>query len=214
MGLIHPRKLNSERQRQQQHQTSIATEQTEKQQDTTTMTETEATTATVAGKKRKDKGKESTPPNGYVCSLCQIPGHWIQQCTQGKQQHEQERKKRKRLRKNPFHVHAEGVDPSQDDINTARTMQSIKPPNCLCNIKSRLKKVKRSKVKEESRANGAYFFFCSKAATDDTKCNFVIPVEESAPAIGKDKSEKMSNNFFAKKRGVNPSSYGSSKPKA
>jgi hypothetical protein len=185
------------------------------------MTETEPTavagnmpSTSAASKKRKDKGKESTPPAGYVCSVCHTPGHWIQQCPQAAQQNEQERKKRKRLRKNPFHQKQQGVDPSQDDINTARTMQSIKPPNCLCNIKSRLKKVKRSKVKEESRANGAYFFFCSKAANDATKCNFVIPVDESAPAIGKDKSEKMANNFFAKKRGVNPSSYSSSKPKA
>jgi hypothetical protein len=182
------------------------------------MTETEPTKGNMpsnsaASKKRKG-AKESTPPDGYVCSVCHTPGHWIQQCSQAAQQNQQERKKRKRLRNNPFHKHEEGVDPSADDISTAKTMQSIVPPNCLCNIKSRLKKVKRSKVKEESRANGAYFFFCSKRATDDTKCNFVIPVEESAPAIGKDKSEKMANNFFAKKRGVNPSSYGSSKPKA
>jgi hypothetical protein len=178
------------------------------------MTETEPKAVSGTSTNTSKKRKESNPPDGYVCSVCHTPGHWIQQCTQAQNQQQQERKKRKRLRKNPFHVHAEGVDPSQDDINTARTMQSIKPPNCLCNIKSRLKKVKRSKVKEESRANGAYFFFCSKAANDETKCNFVVPVEESAPAIGKDKSEKMANHFFAKKRGVSSSSYSSSKPKA
>ena len=24
------------------------------------------------------KRKDSTPPDGYVCRLCSVPGHWIQ----------------------------------------------------------------------------------------------------------------------------------------
>jgi hypothetical protein len=33
---------------------------------------------TSAGTKRKT----TTPPDGYVCSLCHDEGHWIQQCPQ------------------------------------------------------------------------------------------------------------------------------------
>jgi len=121
-------------------------------------------------RKRKG-GKDSTPPAGYVCSICKKPGHWIQQCPQ--------KKKQKKRNANPAHVHVPGVDPSQDDIARARDLQKIKPPKCFCQQISRLKKVKKSIAGgEESRAVGNYFFFCNKAKGDESKCRFARPVED------------------------------------
>ena len=77
------------------------------------------------------------------------------------------------------HVPVAGVDPSQADIDAARQMQKIPPPNCFCGIPSRLKKVKRSNVGgDASRALGKYFFFCSKKRDDETACRFARPVED------------------------------------
>lgn len=129
------------------------------------------------------KRKTSTPPSDYICSLCNVPGHWIQQC-------ELKRKKRK---KNENHIHVPGVDPSKQDIDMAREMQKIKPPKCFCGQPSRLKKVKRSSSGEDSRAIGKYFFFCSKAKFDETKCRFARPVEDEI----KPKKERICK-FFAK----------------
>lgn len=114
------------------------------------------------------KRKISTPSEGYTCSICNEPGHWIQQCPQ----------KGKRKKKNTDHVHTPGVDPSQADIDKARALQKLKPPSCFCGIKSRLKKVNRSNTGEESRAIGKYFFFCSKAKLDEGKCKFARPVDD------------------------------------
>lgn len=129
------------------------------------------------------KRKKSIPPDGYVCSICSEPGHWIQQCPQ----------KRKRKKTNPGHIHIPGVDPSEADIEKARNLQKIKPPRCFCGINSRLKKVKRTKSGEESRAIGNYFFFCSKGKFDEGKCKFARPVEDEL----KPKKERMCT-FFAK----------------
>ena len=129
------------------------------------------------------KRKKSIPPDGYVCSICSEPGHWIQQCPQ----------KRKRKKTNPGHIHIPGVDPSEADIEKARNLQKIKPPRCFCGITSRLKKVKRTKSGEESRAIGNYFFFCSKGKFDEGKCKFARPVEDEL----KPKKERMCT-FFAK----------------
>ena len=76
----------------------------------------------VGSSDRKRKGKASTPPAGYACTICKAPGHWIQQCPQ--------KKKQKKRNANPTHVHVPGVDPSQDDIARARELQQIKPPKC------------------------------------------------------------------------------------
>lgn len=130
----------------------------------------------------------SVPPEGYVCKVCGVPGHWIQQCT--------EKKHNKKRKKNPNHEYRPGVDPSPKDIEEAKQMQAIVPPPCDCGIKSRVKKVKRSKVTANSRANGSYFFFCSKHKDDVTKCNFAQPVTE----IQKTEKDKLQANFFAKKR--------------
>lgn len=129
------------------------------------------------------KRKKSTPSEGYICSICNTPGHWVQLCPD-----------RKKKKTNPCHVYTPGVDPSEKDIETARELQKIKPPNCFCGISSRLKKVKRSHASDNSRAIGKYFFFCSKKKDDLTKCRFARPVE----------SENTSKNqiictFYAKR---------------
>ena len=114
---------------------------------------TEEAEATKEGSK-----KTSTPPDGYVCNLCGVAGHWIQQCDQ--------RDKNRKKKKRKTHEYQAGVDPSPKDIERAKKMQQIEPPMCDCGIKSRLKKVKRSRVTENSRAVGSYFFFCSKKKDD------------------------------------------------
>jgi hypothetical protein len=129
------------------------------------------------------KRKTSAPSEGYVCSICNKPGHWIQQCPE----------KRQKKKKNSKHIHTPGVDPSQADIDKAREMQKLKPPNCFCGITSRLKKVKRSKEDENSRAIGKYFFFCAKTKFDESKCRFARPVEDHL----KPKKERICT-FFAK----------------
>ncbi len=131
----------------------------------------------------KGKRKISTPSEGYICSICNIPGHWIQQCPQ----------KQKRRKKSQNHVYTPGVDPSQADIDKAREMQKIKPPNCFCGSSSRLKKVKRSNAGENSRAIGKYFFFCSKGKYDESKCKFARPIGDHL----KPKKERICT-FFAK----------------
>ena len=124
-------------------------------------------TATVAANS-ENKRKTSDPPAGYVCSLCHVQGHWIQQCPQ--------KPKKKKQKRN--HEPVEGVDPSPKDIDDAKAMQAIKPPKCFCGISSRIKKVKKSNVKEDSRANGNYFFFCAKRKDDPTKCKLARPAQD------------------------------------
>eukprot|EP00979_Chaetoceros_neogracilis_P004492 scaffold787_cov285-Chaetoceros_neogracile.AAC.56 len=132
------------------------------------------------------KRKISTPPAGYLCSICKKPGHWIQQCS-----HKKNRKKRKG---NPTHIHVPGVDPSQENIDRARDLQKIKPPKCFCGEVSRLKKVKRvNDGGEDSRAIGHFFFFCNKAKHDESKCRFARPVEDETMS----KKDRICT-FFAK----------------
>jgi hypothetical protein len=157
--------------------------------------------AAADGTKDKKKKGSNPPPAGYVCNLCKEPGHWIFKCSQRSKTgtttttSNNNNKKRK---KNPNHEYQQGIDPSEKDIEQAKKMQQIKPPPCDCGIPSRIKKVKRSKVNpENSRAVGAYFFFCTKKRDDPTKCNFAQPVEE---CLEKTKEKKMQANFFAKKR--------------
>ena len=118
------------------------------------------------------KRKETTPPDGYVCRLCNIAGHWIQVCPTKKTG------EKKRKRKQTDHVFVPGKDPSPEDIAEAKKMQEIPPPKCFCGITSRLNKVKRSKAGgENSRALGKYFFFCSKKRDDETQCRFARPAD-------------------------------------
>lgn len=142
----------------------------------------------------KKKNNKSNPPEGYVCNLCNEPGHWIFKCSQ----RSKTATNKKRKKNNPNHEYQQGVDPSDTDIEQAKKMQQLKPPPCDCGIPSRVKKVKRSKVApENSRAIGSYFFFCTKKKDDATKCNFAQPVEE---LLEKTKEKKAQANFFAKKR--------------
>mmetsp|Transcript_19051 Transcript_19051/g.28345 ORF Transcript_19051/g.28345 Transcript_19051/m.28345 type:complete len:224 (-) Transcript_19051:3818-4489(-) len=142
-------------------------------------------TSAAPGDDPAKKRKTSTPPEGYVCNVCNTAGHWIQQCPN---------KKRSSKRQKSNHVPVAGVDPSQTDIEEAREMQKITPPRCFCRIPSRLKKVKRSKEGgESSRAIGKYFFFCSKGKRDRSKCRFARPVEDEM----KPKMERLCA-FFAK----------------
>jgi hypothetical protein len=135
-----------------------------------------ATTTTSTDKKRKEPPPStttmSTPPDGYACNLCKVPGHWIQQCSK------KNKNKKKKSSSNPNHTPVAGVDPSVDDIDKARELQKITPPQCFCGIPSRLKKVKRSHVGgETSRAIGNYFFFCSRKKVEEP-CRFARPVED------------------------------------
>ncbi len=118
------------------------------------------------------KRKESIPPDGYVCRLCSVPGHWIQVCPTKKTGD------KKRKRKPSGHVPVPGKDPSPEDIAEAQKMQEIPPPKCFCGVTSRLNKVKRSKAGgDNSRALGKYFFFCSKKRDDETQCRFARPAD-------------------------------------
>ncbi|CAB9498291.1 expressed unknown protein [Seminavis robusta] len=136
----------------------------------------------------KKPKKTTEPPDGYVCNLCKITGHWIQQCPTRKQHNKRKRK--------TTTTHQPGVEPSPKDIERAKKMQAIPSPPCDCGETSRLKKVKRSHVTEHSRAVGSWFFFCAKKKDDATKCNFAKPVEE----VQRDKKEKVQGSWYAKKR--------------
>ncbi|KAL7446838.1 hypothetical protein ACHAXM_011490 [Skeletonema potamos] len=137
-----------------------------------------------------NKRKESTPPDGYVCRLCSVPGHWIQVCPTKKTGDKHKRKPKS------DHVYVPGKDPSPEDIAEAQKMQAIPPPNCFCGITSRLNKVKRSKAGgDSSRALGKYFFFCSKKRDDETQCRFARPAE-----LELNKMKARAGNKAAQKR--------------
>lgn len=159
--------------------------------------ETATAGESTAGNKRK---AESFPTEGYVCNLCGVSGHWIQQCSQ-----KPKRKKQKKKSSSSHHVYTPGVDPSPKDIERAKQMQKLVPPECDCGVPSRLKKVKKSRVTENSRANGSYFFFCSKKRDDTTRCKFARPVEQEH----KTEQERKTANFFAKKRKAKSASSSS-----
>lgn len=128
---------------------------------------------------KKRKTESSTPPEGYVCRLCSTAGHWIQVCPTKKTGE-------KRQRKSSDHVPIPGQDPSPEDIERAKILQKIPPPNCFCGIPSRLNKVKRSKEGgDTSRALGKYFFFCSKKRDDETQCRFARPIETEEKSLKK-----------------------------
>jgi Zinc knuckle/Zinc finger C-x8-C-x5-C-x3-H type (and similar) len=154
------------------------------------------------GVKRKQL---SEPPSGYTCSICGIAGHWIQQCT--------ERKKRKRTKPNPDREFVPGVEPSPEDIERAREMQRLQPPLCYCGKEARIKKVKQSRVSNDSPAIGKYFFFCAERREDHPKCRFARPAEEQmellkdAPPKGELSVKKpVKCTFFAKSGGCNKGS--------
>ncbi len=81
----------------------------------------EPATAVVVDTDKKRKA-ESAPPDGYVCRLCSTPGHWIQVCPTKKTGAKRQRKS--------DHVPVPGQDPSPDDIERAKLLQKISPPNC------------------------------------------------------------------------------------
>ena len=127
---------------------------------------------------KKRKVESSTPPEGYICRLCSTAGHWIQVCPTKKTGAKRQRKS--------DHVPVPGQDPSPEDIERAKILQKIPPPNCFCGIPSRLNKVKRSKEGgDTSRALGKYFFFCSKKRDDETQCRFARPVETEEKSLKK-----------------------------
>ncbi|KAL9181593.1 hypothetical protein ACHAXT_010398 [Thalassiosira profunda] len=144
-----------------------------------------------ATKKRK---ADSTPPEGYVCRLCSIPGHWIQVCPT---------KKTGSKKRKSDHTPVPGKDPSEEDIERARELQQIPPPKCFCGLPSRLNKVKRSKAGGDgSRAIGKYFYFCSKKRDDETQYRYARPVEmelKKQKAISKRTKGKATGGDKAKK---------------
>ena len=160
----------------------------------------ESTTAptTSSAEWKKDNRKHTTvPPDGYICKLCSTPGHWIQQCPDRTQQSQKKRKQHQDTTTTP-HSYQPGIEPSPQDIARARALQALVPPSCECGIPSRLKKVKRSRVTEGSRANGKYFFFCSKRKDDRTKCSFAQLVVEDDNS--QQQQTKAHAHFFANKR--------------
>jgi len=133
-----------------------------------------------------------------ICSICNKSGHWIQQCPSGK-------KRRKKKKNTSAHIYQPGIDPSQGDIEKARELQKIKPPLCYCKISSRLRKVKYSIAGgETSTAIGKYFFFCSKAKTDKSKCNFARPVEEETKKQEKKIRKKERRKELREKEASSP----------
>lgn len=131
----------------------------------------------VASTKHEKKLKTTDPPAGYLCNLCQNPGHWIQQCPDRRKHNKKQKKQQKKE-----HVPVPGVDPSPKDIQAAQTYQNWlaqnKAPTCFCGLPSRLKKVKNKKTRESSsRAAGKYFFFCSKKK-EETPCRFARLAEQ------------------------------------
>ena len=198
---------------------------------------TEATTAITPTEETKSTATTtnkhlSFPPEGYVCKLCHQPGHWLQQCSEYKQQQNQKKKNKNKKKQHhkdgTVHVPVPGVDPSREDIDAAKRLQQIPPPLCLCKVKSRLKKVKRSFATtatvppptpgtftgyvepdyEHSRAIGHYFFFCAKPKQDPTKCRFARPVEQDSHAANRSSSTNKTHQkkkhahdeFFSTKR--------------
>lgn len=167
-----------------------------------------------AKKRKKDNNsnnkKESVPSDGYVCKLCNIPGHWIQQCPNEPQEKHHRRKNKKKKKANHHHEYQEGIDPSPQDIALAKKMQQLTPPLCTCGQPSRIKKVKKSNINPNSRANGSYFFFCSKKKHDPTKCSFVQLAttgeggnesqQTTSTNTNTTAKEKSQANFFARKR--------------
>ncbi|KAK1744851.1 hypothetical protein QTG54_004142 [Skeletonema marinoi] len=96
------------------------------------------------------KRKESTPPDGYVCRLCSVPGHWIQVCPTKKTGD----KKRKRTPSD--HVPVPGKDPSPEDVAEAQKMQEI----LLRNVSVEKHLVSTSKKRD-----------------DETQCRFARPAD-------------------------------------
>ena len=70
----------------------------------------------------KGKKVEKLPPDGYVCRLCSVPGHWIQVCPT--------KKTGSKKRKATDHIPVPGKDPSAEDIERAKELQAIPPPKC------------------------------------------------------------------------------------
>jgi hypothetical protein len=134
------------------------------------------------------KRKSTDPPDGYVCNLCKVSGHWIQQCPEKAKSNSNKRKK-------TDHQYVTGVDPSQEDIDRARDFQKIPAPDCFCGQPSRLKKVKQSHVNATSRAVGKYFFFCTKKK-NDSPCRFARPVREIIKEI-KRKDKKTAETILS-----------------
>ena len=85
-----------------------------------TMGEEATTEDATAG--TKGKKVEKLPPDGYVCRLCSVPGHWIQVCPT--------KKTGSKKRKATDHVPVPGKDPSAEDIERAKELQAIPPPKC------------------------------------------------------------------------------------
>lgn len=130
--------------------------------------------------KRTTTTVTSSPPDGYICNLCQQPGHWIQACPDRRKRNQQQKRQKKKQQQE--HIPVPGVDPSPKDIEAARKYQqwlaTHPAPMCFCRQPSRLKKVKKNKkVQADSRAIGKYFFFCNKKRTD-SPCRFAKLAEE------------------------------------
>ena len=89
-------------------------------QSSRTMGEEATTEDATAG--TKGKKVEKLPPDGYVCRLCSVPGHWIQVCPT--------KKTGSKKRKATDHVPVPGKDPSAEDIERAKELQAIPPPKC------------------------------------------------------------------------------------
>jgi hypothetical protein len=122
-------------------------------------------------------------PDGYVCSLCHAPGHWISDCSQFKKK---KSKKQTNGDGTAAHTPISGQDPSEEDIERAKAIQrkmvhmnKLKPPDCFCGLPSRKARINEKNKKEiDQRARGKWFWFCSKTKGDYTKCKMARVIEE------------------------------------
>ncbi|GMI54099.1 hypothetical protein ScalyP_jg4512 [Parmales sp. scaly parma] len=170
----------------------------------TTFTTTTEPITDSQSKKRKLKQFKACPPE-YTCKLCSTPGHWVYDCSLFVKESNKSKKtkiKKDNNRLPPDQAAPNQRDPTEADIANAKEMQkkmgfiNKNRPNCFCGVKSKLSKVKRTKVEFEdpdykSPALGCFFYFCSKDKWDETKCKFNRPVEEDEATLGyKGKSVK------------------------
>ena len=122
----------------------------------------------------KRKFKEC--PSGYICKLCDKPGHWVFDCPKFVPK---EKNNAKKKAKNGGE-HLEGSEPSPADISAAKELQAkmnvnANAPKCFCKLPAKMRKCKRSK---DPRAMGVMFWWCGKDRWDGDTCRFARRVDQ------------------------------------
>lgn len=120
-----------------------------------------------------------TPPSGYVCAACGVPGHWVYNCS------------KKAVRAAPpagspqLRLSRPG-EPTAEHIRLANEMMPVLSglvvPNCFCGLKA----AARKNQKKDSPGYGFMFWWCNKPKGDETRCKLARRVSEEAPVPTKD----------------------------